>query len=54
MMKWFALLLFVMAVMGIVGNGDLEEAERAQAEYCENVASEVWPDYRGIYAEVCE
>jgi len=53
-MKYFAILLFVMAVMGIVGNGDLEEAERAETEYCENVDSGAWPDYRGVYAQGCQ
>lgn len=52
-MKWFAALFFVMAVLGIVGTGDMEEAERAETEYCENVSSGAWPDYRGNAAEVC-
>jgi len=53
-MKYFAFVLLFMAVMGIVGSGDLEEAESAQVEYCENVDSGAWPDYQGNAAEVCE
>ena len=51
---WIALaVVTLVAALGLVGNGDLEEAERAQAEYCANVESEAWPDYRGVYSEVC-
>ena len=52
---WVALAIIILvAAFGFVGDGDLKEAERAQAEYCANVKSESWPDYRGIYAKVCE
>ena len=52
---WIALaVVAIIAALGIAGNGDLEEAERAQAEYCANVETGSWPDYRGIYSEVCE
>lgn len=53
-MKYLVILLLFVAVMGIVGNGDLEEAERNETEYCENVASGAWPDYRGNASEVCK
>ena len=51
---WIALaVVTLVAALGFAGNGDLEEAERAQAEYCANVESGAWPDYRGNAAEVC-
>lgn len=53
-MKYLVILLLFVAVMGIVGNGDLQEAERAETEYCENVDSGAWPDYRGNASEVCQ
>lgn len=52
---WVALAIVALfAAFGIVGDGDLKEAERQQAEYCANVEADAWPDFRGIYAEVCE
>lgn len=52
---WIALaVVAIIAAFAIAGNGDLEEAERAQAEYCANVESGAWPDYRGVYGEVCQ
>lgn len=53
-MKCFAIVVFVLAVLGIVGNGDMQEAQLAQDEYCKNVASQTWPDYKGNYSEVCK
>ena len=51
---WIALaVVTLVAALGLAGNGDLEEAERAQTEYCENVESGAWPDYQGNAAEVC-
>jgi alpha-D-ribose 1-methylphosphonate 5-triphosphate synthase subunit PhnG len=51
---WIALaVVTLVAALGFAGNGDLEEAERAQAEYCANVESGVWPDYQSNAAEVC-
>ena len=52
---WIALaVVALVAAFGFAGDGDLAEAERQQAEYCANVKADTWPDYRGIYAEVCE
>ena len=52
---WVALaVVAIIAALGIAGEGDLEEAQRAESEYCTNVEAEAWPDYRGIYSEVCE
>ena len=50
--KICALLAFVLA-LGIVGNSDLEEAERQEAEYCANVKSGTWPDFDANYKERC-
>lgn len=48
-----ALLFFIFA-FGFAGAGDLEEAERIQAEYCENVKSGAWPDFNKTYKEECK
>ena len=48
-----AAILFVVIAMGFAGTSDLEEAQRQEAEYCENVANKVWPDYAGKFSEVC-
>lgn len=50
----FMTLVAFVAAFSIVGSGDLEEAERQQAEYCANVKDAIWPDYRGLYEEMCE
>ena len=51
---WIALaVVTLIAALGLAGNGDLEEAERAQSEYCANVESGAWPDYQDNAAEVC-
>jgi hypothetical protein len=47
-----AVIVFLWAI-GIAGDGDLAEAERIQAEYCANVESGGWPDYKGTYSESC-
>jgi hypothetical protein len=53
--QWTALaIVLIIALLAVVGNGDLEEAERAESEYCANVDSGAWPDYRGVAAEICE
>jgi hypothetical protein len=46
----FALLL---VALGIVGSGDLDEAERQEAQYCSMVESGHCPDYNGNYKELC-
>lgn len=52
---WIALaVVAIITALGIAGNGDLEEAQRVESEYCANVETGSWPDYRGIYSEVCE
>ena len=44
----------VVALFGIVGHFDYEDAKAEEALYCSNVKNGVWPDYDGIYADVCE
>lgn len=43
-------ILVVIAIMAVVGNGDYEEAKREEAFYCRMVATGQWPDYKGVYA----
>ena len=31
-----------------------DDAQRAEIEYCRNVRDGLWPDYRGIFEEVCD
>ena len=44
----------VVALFGIVGHFDYEDAKAEEALYCDNVKNCVWPDYEGTYAKVCE
>lgn len=44
----------VVALFGIAGHFDYEDAKQEEISYCENVKSGLWPDYEGIYADVCE
>ncbi len=44
----------VVALFGIVGHFDYEDAKQEETSYCENVKSGLWPDYEGTYAKVCE
>lgn len=41
-------------LFGVVGRLDYEDAKAEEALYCSNVKNGVWPDYDGIYADVCE
>ena len=55
--KWFPqiiLVIFVLVLMGIAGNMDVQEEERQHAEYCEMVklwkktnGQAGWPAYNG-------
>lgn len=40
--------------LAIAGSMDYEDAKDEEALYCSNVKNGVWPDYDGIYADVCE
>lgn len=44
----------VVALFGIVGHFDYEDAKQEEISYCENVKAGLWPDYEGTYAKVCE
>ena len=41
-------------LFGVVGRLDYEDAVAEEALYCSNVKNGTWPDYNGIYADVCE
>ena len=41
-------------LFGVVGRLDYEDAVAEEALYCSNVKNGIWPDYDGIYADVCE
>ena len=38
-------LVFFLLALGILGRGDLEDARRAEQQYCQNVETGVWPHY---------
>lgn len=42
------------AVIVFVGNSDMQDAQNEQAVYCSMVKEGSWPDYKGIYGEVCK
>ena len=44
----------VVALFGIAGHFDYEDAKQEEISYCENVKSGVWPDYEGTYVSECE
>ena len=52
--KTILIVAAVVALFGIVGHFDYEDAKAEEALYCSNVKNGVWPDYDGIYADVCE
>jgi hypothetical protein len=49
-----ALIAVIIASMFLVGTSEYEDALADQEAYCKNVSDGVWPDYKGLYAEVCE
>lgn len=52
---WVAFgIVIIVAAFLLAGDGDYAEAKAQERIYCHNVDHDVWPDYRGIYAEVCE
>lgn len=52
---WFVLgCVVVVVALGVVGEQDYQEQKRQEREYCENVASGIWPDYNGNAREVCK
>lgn len=51
----------ILVALGMAGQGDLAESETDATNYCEMVeiykrtgGGNGWPDYRGIYQEVCK
>lgn len=52
-LKTIGALLFLILAFGIAGSGDFEEAQRQEEQYCQNVHSGHWPDYRGDYRVAC-
>lgn len=41
-------------LVGFVGRMSYEDEVAEEALYCSNVKNGIWPDYDGIYADVCE
>ena len=41
-----AILITGMLAIGFVGESDMQELERAESEYNDNVENGLWPDYR--------
>lgn len=49
-----AVVIALIALLGLVGNMDYQD-EIAEADlYCKNVHELIWPDYKGIYEKECE
>jgi hypothetical protein len=48
-----ALAFLVCTLLGIVGSMDARDAEAAQDEYCDMVASGSWPDFNKNYGAMC-
>jgi len=46
-------LLALFVLYGLVSEADYQEALAQEAIYCDNVKSEVWPDYKQIDESVC-
>ena len=40
-------------LFGVVSEMSYEDAVREENQYCELVGDGTWPDYKGIYEEVC-
>lgn len=49
-----AVVAVLCAVIVFVGQSDMRDAENEQAVYCSMVKEGSWPDYKGIYGEVCK
>lgn len=45
--------LALIAGLAWASGEDYREALRDQREYCENVRTGYWPDYRGTYEQEC-
>lgn len=49
-----ALCFLVILALCVAGTEEAKEAERAIANYCDNVSAGAWPDYKGNFKEVCK
>lgn len=49
----FAVVAFACA-LSFAAQADIEEAQRQEDEYCENVANGLWPDYNKNFNVVCK
>ena len=48
-----AIAILLLVCLALIGGQDAEEQQRAQDEYCENVKSGAWGDYKQIYSKEC-
>lgn len=48
-----AVVIALIALLGLVGNMDYEDAVNQADLYCQNVHEGVWPDYNEIYDKEC-
>lgn len=46
-------LLVILALYGLVGQMDYDDAVDQQAQYCAMVKAGHWPDYQGTYRTQC-
>lgn len=44
------LIIAILVIMAVVGNGDYEDAKREEVFYCHMVAAGHWPDYKETFA----
>ena len=47
-------IIIVMALWITASTMDYNDAALAEAEYCRHVSEGLWPDYKGIFEEVCD
>lgn len=47
-------LLALLFLLAMAGGSDYDDELKQQQEYCKNVSSGIWPDYKGIASEVCK
>lgn len=46
-------LLFLLALLGVVGKMDADSAQLDADHYCDMVKAGHWPDYQGTYRREC-
>ena len=46
-------IIIVMAIWITASTMDYSDATQAEVEYCRHVRDGLWPDYKGIFEEVC-